>query len=556
MTPQEFVTKWAGTDRNESQSAQAHFLDVCKLVGVEMPGAGRTADGDIFTFEQATAKTQGSAGAADVFYEGHFAIEYKAPGKYRDLREAYNQLLGYREGLNNPPLLVVTDINNWEIHSNFPNSQKRVYPFTHAEIASNPAVMGWLRDMFHAPQRLHPRRNSEQVTREAAAAFQLIADNMRDWDAEPQRIAFFLTKLVFCLFAEDIGLLPGTSSESPQGIFSHIIEQSRRKPSVFQQYARKLFIAMNNGGEILMRDIPYFNGTLFDVVTVEDLSSEALDGLAQAAALDWSDIEPSIFGTLFERSLDPSKRSQLGAHYTSREDILLIVEPVLMQPLRYHWETIQLQAQPIRERHDRAKTGRARANARKQLLDLRANMLERVRTITVLDPACGSGNFLYVALQLLMDMEKAVIDDKLWQGFQRATPEVHPRQMYGIELNPIAHALASIVVWIGYIQWRNNNGYARAFAEPILEKLQDNIVCKDAILPSNPPRSPHSNGGKVRTDELGQGRGGDSPANGAGWPVVDVIVGNPPFLGGQRMRGELGDEYYERLTRHYEGSVA
>ncbi|MYH64792.1 MAG: class I SAM-dependent DNA methyltransferase [Chloroflexi bacterium] len=556
MTPQEFVTKWAGTDRNESQSAQAHFLDVCKLVGVEMPGAGRTADGDIFTFEQATAKTQGSAGAADVFYEGHFAIEYKAPGKYRDLREAYNQLLGYREGLNNPPLLVVTDINNWEIHSNFPNSQKRVYPFTHAEIASNPAVMGWLRDMFHAPQRLHPRRNSEQVTREAAAAFQLIADNMRDWDAEPQRIAFFLTKLVFCLFAEDIGLLPGTSSESPQGIFSHIIEQSRRKPSVFQQYARKLFIAMNNGGEILMRDIPYFNGTLFDVVTVEDLSSEALDGLAQAAALDWSDIEPSIFGTLFERSLDPSKRSQLGAHYTSREDILLIVEPALMQPLRYHWETIQLQAQPIRERHDRAKTGRARANARKQLLDLRANMLERVRTITVLDPACGSGNFLYVALQLLMDMEKAVIDDKLWQGFQRATPEVHPRQMYGIELNPIAHALASIVVWIGYIQWRNNNGYARAFAEPILEKLQDNIVCKDAILPSNPPRSPHSNGGKVRTDELGQGRGGDSPANGAGWPVVDVIVGNPPFLGGQRMRGELGDEYYERLTRHYEGSVA
>ncbi|MCY3715994.1 MAG: N-6 DNA methylase, partial [Chloroflexi bacterium] len=532
MTPQEFVTKWAGTDRNESQSAQAHFLDVCKLVGVEMPGAGRTADGDIFTFEQATAKTQGSAGAADVFYEGHFAIEYKAPGKYRDLREAYNQLLGYREGLNNPPLLVVTDINNWEIHSNFPNSQKRVYPFTHAEIASNPAVMGWLRDMFHAPQRLHPRRNSEQVTREAAAAFQLIADNMRDWDAEPQRIAFFLTKLVFCLFAEDIGLLPGTSSESPQGIFSHIIEQSRRKPSVFQQYARKLFIAMNNGGEILMRDIPYFNGTLFDVVTVEDLSSEALDGLAQAAALDWSDIEPSIFGTLFERSLDPSKRSQLGAHYTSREDILLIVEPVLMQPLRYHWETIQLQAQPIRERHDRAKTGRARANARKQLLDLRANMLERVRTITVLDPACGSGNFLYVALQLLMDMEKAVIDDKLWQGFQRATPEVHPRQMYGIELNPIAHALASIVVWIGYIQWRNNNGYARAFAEPILEKLQDNIVCKDAILPSpNPPRSPHSNGGKARTDEPGRGEAVTRPQAGAGWPAVDVIVGNPPFLG-------------------------
>ena len=324
---------------------------------------------------------------------------------------------------------------------------------------------------------------------------------MRDWDAEPRRIAYFLTKLVFCLFAEDVGLLP-TAVNSPQGIFTHIIEQSRGKPGVFKQYVRNIFVAMNEGGNILMQDIPYFNGTLFNVVTVEELSVEALVALEKAAKLNWEAIEPSIFGTLFERSLDPNKRSQLGAHYTSREDILLIVDPVLMQPLRYEWDTIQLQAEPIRERYDKAGTGRAKSNARNQLLELRERILKRIRATTVLDPACGSGNFLYVSLQLLMDLEKEVIQHTHWAGLQMPTPEVHPRQMYGIEIDPIAHALASIVVWIGYIQWRQNNGYGQSFKEPILEELQDNIVCKDAILPPvvPPPPGPlpHKEGGGAR----------------------------------------------------------
>ncbi len=566
MSPQEFVKKWAHTDLGEKQIAQSHFLDLCRLVGVEMPGgAGKTRAGAIFVFEQSLKKVTGH-GFADVYYEGHFAVEYKAPDKYRDLNTAYDQLLQYRENLNNPPLLVVTDINRWEIHSNFPNTQKRVYAFAHEEIAGNPTVLSWLHDMFHAPERLHPRRNTEHVTQEAARVFQLIADNMRGWQAEPERIAYFLTKLVFCLFAEDIGLLP-TAVNSPDGIFSHVVEQSRQQPSVFVRYVQNLFGAMAVGGDFLMRDIPYFNGTLFNVVTVEELSSEALDALAAAAELNWESIEPSIFGTLFERSLDPNKRSQLGAHYTSREDILLIVEPVLMQPLRYEWDTVQLEAAPIRERYDKARTGKAKANASRQLLDLRERILERIRATTVLDPACGSGNFLYVSLQLLMDLEKEIIQHPLWAGLQLPAPEVHPRQMYGIEINPIAHALASIVVWIGYIQWRKNNGYGQSFSEPILEELRGNIVCKDAILPpakpqpvdigrgdslsrpsANPPQSPQSIGGR-------QADFSEDLSGKMNWPRVDVIVGNPPFLGGGKLRGELGDEYYERLTKHYAGKL-
>ncbi len=532
MTPEEFVKKWSNTALRERQTYQAHFLDICRLIDVEMPGgAGRTESGEVFVFERSLKKGSGGHGFADVYYEGHFAIEYKSPDKYKDLNAAYQQLLQYRENLNNPPLLVVTDINHWEIHTNFPNTQKRVYGFRHDEIASDPEKQAWLRAMFHAPERLHPRRNTEQVTKEAAQVFRLIADNMRDWEADSRRIAYFLTKLVFCLFAEDVGLLP-TAVNSPQGIFTHIIEQSRSKPGVFKQYVQNLFVAMNEGGNILMRDIPYFNGTLFKVVTVEELSVEALTELEKAAKLNWEATEPSIFGTLFERSLDPNKRAQLGAHYTSRDDILLIVEPVLMQPLRYEWDTVQLEAAPIRERYDKATTGRAKANARNQLLALRERILKRVRQTTVLDPACGSGNFLYVSLQLLMDLEKEVIQHPLWAGLQMPTPEVHPRQMYGIEIDPIAHALASIVVWIGYIQWRQNNGYGRAFKEPILEELEDNIVCKDAILAFDDTGNP------VEPE----------------WPAVDVIVGNPPFLGNRKMRGELGDGYVSALLKVFHSS--
>ncbi len=544
MQPIEFVNKWANTALGELQSGQAHFLDVCRLLGVEMPGGdGKTEAGETFVFEQPLQKASGH-GRADVYYENHFAIEYKGADKYPDLNAAYQQLLQYREYLNNPPLLVVTDINHWEIHTNFPNTQKRVYAFQHRQIASDANARAWLDAMFRDPMRLHPGRNTEQVTQEAAQAFQLIAENMREWATEPQRIAFFLTKLVFCLFAEDIGLLP-SAADSPDGIFTFIIKQSRRKPDTFKRYVHNLFVAMNSGGDFLMREIPYFNGTLFNVVTVEDLSLEAIDALADAAALNWESIEPSIFGTLFERSLDPKKRSQLGSHYTSRDDILLIIEPVLMQPLRYEWDTVKLKAAPIRERLDQARSGRARNNARRQLLELREGILERIRSTTVLDPACGSGNFLYVSLQMLMDLEKEVIQHPLWAGLQMASREVHPRQMYGIEKDPIAQALASIVVWIGYIQWRINNGYGREFGEPILEELEDNIVCKDAILPPPPVET-------RRGDTCVAHNPPDAAAN---WPPVDVIVGNPPFLGDKLMRSELKGDYVDRLRSRYESRV-
>ena len=549
MTPQEFTAKWSDVRLNEAQSYQPHFIDLCHLVGHSTPDAsGLDENGKAFLFEKYARDAAGGGGYADVYYQDHFAIEYKAADKYPNLNAAYQQLLRYREGLNNPPLLVVTDINNWEIHTNFPNTSKTVYRFTHAEIADH---LPLLRHMFNAPERLHPQRNAEQVTQDAAKAFQLIADNMRHWNTDPQRIATFLTKLVFCLFAEDIGLLP-TAFQSHDGIFTYIIQQSRKKPGAFKQYVQNLFVAMNEGGDIFMEDIRYFNGTLFQVVSVEELSAEAIDALADAAKLDWANIEPSIFGTLFERSLDPAKRSQLGAHYTSRDDILLIVEPVLMQPLRYAWDTTKLKAEPLRGRLDQASTGRAKTTATNQLLDLRRDILERVRSVKVLDPACGSGNFLYVSLQMLMDLEKEIIDHPLWQGLQLPAPQVHPRQMYGIEINPIAHALASIVVWIGFIQWRQNNGYHNLFSEPILEKLGDNIVCKDAILPpaeTIDPR-PHARAPKMRVGEkTGPRPPAPSPIKGVGEKSAGLSRRGMRDAEGTRARWDVSPGMRQRMTQ-------
>jgi len=531
LTPQQFSDKWERSDLKERASYQEHFMDVCRLVDHPTP-AEKDPAGEFFTFEAGVKTATGGQGYADVWYRDHFAIEYKGKGKYPDLDAAYQQLQRYRENLGNPPLLVVCDIEHWEIHTNFTGTEKVVHHFTNRDIATSTRVQRLLNFMFFEPNALHPARTSRQVTENAADVFRQIAENMRDWHAAPERIARFLTKLVFCLFAEDVDLLP--TVDTGRGIFTEIVAKSRQRPTIFTHYLRELFQAMQNGGEMLFRDIAFFDGGLFDNVDVEELSLEALTALEQACNLDWSSVQPGIFGTLFERSLDPDKRAQLGAHYTSEDDIRLIVEPVLMAPLRSEWEAIQAEAAPIRAAYAEAvaeKNKRKQQNRLGELAALRDRMLECLRSVTVLDPACGSGNFLYVALQSLLDLEKQVRLHPLFADLPLAFPGVHPSQLYGIEINPIAHDLASIVVWIGYIQWWRNSG-ERYHNVPILEPL-DNIRQMDAILAFDADGSPVE------------------PA----WPSVDVIVSNPPFLGDKRMRAELGDHYVDQLRSLYEDRI-
>ncbi len=303
-----------------------------------------------------------------------------------------------------------------------------------------------------------------------------------------------------------------------------------KRPETFNQNIQALFDAMSTGGEFSLEDILHFNGGLFSNGDVVPLEAGELRVLAEAARLDWESVEPAIFGTLFERSLDPSQRARLGAHYTSREDILAVVEPVLMAPLRHEWDQVRGKAETEAEQA-RSLSGQAAVNALRRAERGLNSFAERLRRVRVLDPACGSGNFLYVSLKELLDLEKEVSTFAATVGLTPFFPEVSPEQLYGIETSPYAHELAQVAVWIGYLQWMRENGFGRP-PEPILGKIT-NIVEMDAILAHD------EHGNPVEPD----------------WPEADVIVGNPPFLGGSKIRRELGDRYVADLWRLYEGRI-
>ena len=502
MTPQEFVTKWRLVSVKERSGYQEHFRDLCALIGHPSP-TDDDPTGTRYAFEAGADKQRGGQGWADVWKRGAFAWEYK--GKHANLDKAYQQLLQYRESLQSPPLLVVSDMATIQIHTNFTNTVKRVVTLELDDLLT-PAGLQLLRDLFTDPEAFRAAQTTEQVTEQAAAEFAKLATLLRRYGAEPQRIAHFLTRLLFCLFAEDVGLLPN-------GLFTRLIAATRARAPLFVAQLGQLFAAMRSGGFFAMEDIPHFNGRLFDDAEVLAVDSEGLDILQRASALDWSSIEPAILGTLFERSLDPAKRAQLGAHYTSRADILLIIEPVLMAPLRRRWDDVQSQARALAARRDGADPRQA-ARLQEELRRLLTGFAAEIAATQVLDPACGSANFLYVALKQLLDLEKAVIT--LAQGLAVGGffPSVSPEQLHGVEVNAYAHELAQITVWIGYIQWLRDNGFGVP-SQPILKPL-DTIRHMDAILAYDPAGAPVE------------------PA----WPRADVIVGNPPFLGGKRLRAD------------------
>jgi type II restriction/modification system DNA methylase subunit YeeA len=539
LSPQEFVAKWRGAALKESAAYQEHFTDLCRLLVHPTPAEVDPA-GKWFTFQAGADKVSGGQGFADVWKMGYFAWEYKGPGA--DLGKAYQQLLQYREALLNPPLLIVSDFQRIIVHTNFTNTVKRVVELRLDDllVAEKLAI---LRQAFENPEALRSPQTASQVTEEAARQFARLAQLLRKYGADPHAAARFLIRLLFCLFAEDVGILP-------DGLFTKLVTRPHKTAKTLTDQLRQLFAAMATGGVFGADEIKHVDGGLFDDDAALDLGSDGLALLAEVSSLDWSAIQPSIFGTLFERGLDPAKRSQLGAHYTSEEDILLIVEPVLMAPLRRRWAEVKVAVKVKAEKRDLVGAGLApaqgdrkgsplqrrtneRAKLDREIFALLRGFREELAAVRVLDAACGSGNFLYVALRLLLDLEKEALNLALSLGDSLAFPLVSPRQLHGIEINPYAYALAQTTIWIGYIQWLRENGFGLP-GEPILKPL-DAIQQMDAILAGSGDQA-----AGVREPE---------------WPAADVIIGNPPFLGGNKIRKELGDAYVDALFKLYEGRV-
>ena len=516
MTPEHFIATWENTTLNEEQGAQSWFNDLCDLIGHPKPMG--ELNGLTYAFEHRV-----ETGKADAYYENHFGWEFKTGEGQLD--DAMRQVLGYSMYLKTPPLLVVSAFNVIRIRTNFPGMESVQREIRIADLAEPQSEsLNILKRVFTDPESFNTGKSRDDVTKETAALFQAVSNDMAGSGYGHRELAQYLNQVIFCLYAEDAGLLP-------DGAFTGLVVNQRRNPDRFKRGAETLFAEMNHGGLFGTQTIDHFNGELFAHVPDVTLNTAALERLAEAAAKNWSNIEPSIFGTLFERALGlTEERAPLGAHYTGEADIRRVVQPVILDHLQREWAAVRAQIdglqheQDVGARHASPLRGASTADCASHRLH---SFRRRLASVTVLDPACGSGNFLYVTLKALLDLERQAIDCQTALGAAPGLPLVNPAQMMGLEVNEYAAQLAKTALWIGYIQWHQANGFAYT-NRPILNNIHG-IECRDAAIAVND----------------------DGMADKAQWPDADYIIGNPPFLGAKDMLTELGNDYTSRLRQTY-----
>lgn len=532
MQAVDFIAKWKKSKLKERAAAQEHFIDLCKMLGHETP-AEADPDGTWFTFEYGMQKTTGSQGFADVWKKGFFGWEYK--GKHKDLQAAYAQLQQYAPALANPPLLIVCDTDKFVIHTNWNDYVSEKHEIELDDLI-NPQKLNILRQAFFEPEKLKPKKSRQQLTEEVAGKFATISMDLRKRGHDPYEVAHFVNRLIFCMFAEDIEVLP-------KGIFTSLFEKYINKPSELKTKLSLLFKTMQKGGDWGADNILWFNGGLFDNDNALELTPIEIKMIYDAASKDWSDIDPSIMGTLFERGLDPEKQSQLGAHYTDRDMIMKIINPVIITPLLNEWEEAKAEINAELKKAEEYENIEVGSKLTKQQLSSMAGgatkaknraqkaynkFKSKLKSFKVLDPACGSGNFLYLSLKALKDIEQQVnIYGEVTFHHTQSIPEIGPENIYGIEVNHYATELARVSVWIGEIQWIKKHGF-NVPANPVLRKL-NNIVCHDALI--------NEDGTEYH------------------WPKVNMVVGNPPFIGDKKMIRELGEEYTEKVRKLYKDRV-
>ena len=544
MTPHAFIAKWGpggpAYTLNEEQGAQSHFIDLCDLLGVPRPGTEKG-----YLFEQGGRVAGQPRGYADVYKRGAFAWENKAPGVNLDM--ALRQLLGYTLALDNPPLLVVCDRLIIRIHTQFNGHPSERHDIALVDLEQH-EKRELLKRVWTAPESFRPRTTNRDITEEAARSFATLAERLRQRGNSPDAVAHFLTQCLFCCFAEDVGLLPGQ-------LFDRLINARTMASERLGQNLGNLFGAMKDGGLFGVDDVPWFNGGLFQTIAVPVLDAMDVTELRNAAAKNWSAIDVSIFGTLFERGLDPGKRSQLGAHYTDPATIERIIDPVIRRPLLREWAGAKAQMAALLK-----KSKKAGDKAWRDALALHVGFLQRLAAYRVLDPACGSGNFLYLALKCLKDVEHLVNTEAEALGLDRQVElATGPANVLGIELNEYAAELARVTVWIGELQWRLDHGYPFK-TNPVLEPL-DHIENRDALLcwvdaGGGGAGGPDGDGSRVPGDpEVAAPAQPARSATETPWPRADAVVGNPPFLGVSRKRGELGEDYTRALDAVYAPAV-
>jgi hypothetical protein len=587
-----FITRWQGREGGQERANYALFLsELCGALGLPPPDpASATTEDNDYVFERAV-KDQGFDGSVssrriDLYKKGCFVLEAKqsrlkggkkeiagqddlfgaqpqsgdgaTPRGRRSARaswdvymlnarrqaEAYARALPVDHGW--PPFILVCDVGHViEVYADFSGQGKNYAQFPdrqsfriYLEDLGQPEVRARLARIWTDPASLDPARMSARVTRAIAERLAAVSKALENQKHPPEEVALFLMRCLFTMFAEDVGLLPAKS-------FRQILLRCEQDTTKFAPIVSQLWEAMDKGefAHAIEAKVKRFNGEFFKSRDVLPLGREEIGELRQAASYDWRDVDPSIFGTLLEQALDAKERRRLGAHYTPRAYVERLVVATVIEPLREDWGQIL----------STAERQKAEGRAKDAVATVRA-FHDKLCKTRILDPACGTGNFLYVSLELMKRLEGEVLEALINLGGQEALGgleghTVDPHQFIGLEVNPRAVAIAELVLWIGHLQWhiRTKGGMP---SEPILRAFK-NIIAKDAVLQAQvaparddkgkPLTRPGPDGTTLLAFTYKNPRRPE-------WPAAEFIVGNPPFIGkGEPMRAAFGQAYLDGL---------
>ena len=578
-----FIDRWTDTGGKERANYQLFLTELCQLLdlpGPEPAGPEPTKNGYVFERRVDIHHPDGSTnrGYIDLYRRGHFVLEAKQVSeKHASSRwdkamlraaaqaDTYIRALPAAEG--RPPFLLTCDVGKTiEVYSEFTRSGATYVPYPdprkhriHLEDLREEKVRDRLKKIWTDPDSLDPSKYAARVTREISDTLAKLARTLEKDNYKVERVAHFIKRCLFTMFCEDVDLLP-------KGEFTALLQKLKDTSENFPNAVQNLWETMNTGGYsgAFNKKILRFNGNLFTDIAPIPLDADQIQLLIDAAKHDWSQVKPAIFGTLLERALDPEERHKLGAHYTPRAYVERLVMPTVIDPLRDEWKDVQaaaaaLEAQAVKNnsKHDKAVN---------EIRDFHRKLCE----IRILDPACGSGNFLYITLEHLKRLEGEILGtlNDLGEGqnlLEMQGNTVDPHQFLGIEINPRAAAIAEMVLWIGYLQWHfRTHGHINP-PQPVLRAFE-NIECRDAVLAYDRWEYKMNEDGRPvmrwdgKTYKKSPTTGEDIPDESAQvpeevyvsprkaeWPAADYVVGNPPFIGDKAMRRALGNFYVEAL---------
>ncbi len=600
-TIERFIARWNGAEQAERTNASPFLIELCNLLGVEQPAPARGGTGD-YRFERSVTHRELGARETtrriDLYKRACFILEAKqgantaqpaplfmphtetarrqavrnSPGWMQHMLRAKGQAEGYVRDLPTdepaPPFLIVCDVGFcFDVYADFSGTGRHYVQFPDRESfriyltdLPRPDIRERLAAIWQLPHSLDPARERAKVTQKVAAQLAELAKRL-ERRHQPDAVAAFLMRCLFCMFAQSVNLLPEPTS------FTDVLRNCRGAPEKFVGLVGELWRTMNAGGFSAAAGamVRRFNGGMY-AGGCEPLrvTPDEIGLLIEAAGRDWANVDPAIFGTLLEHALTSRERGRLGAHFTPRAFVERLVLPAVMEPLRAEWDGFKAAS------HARLEAG-DREGAARLLRDFHARLCD----VRVLDPACGTGNFLYVTMEMMKRLEGEVLDalasvapgegDRL----ALAGASVDPHQFLGLEKNPRAVPVAELVLWIGYLQWHFRTHGAVPPAEPILRDFRNIRHC-DALLEADAEEPVRDRHGRLVTRWDGRSlkrhpvTGEDVPDEGArmevtrlrrprmaAWPDADFIVGNPPFIAGKDMRAELGEGYATALWATY-----